>query len=56
MFVLLCVIQLDGHMIGVMNLTLEEDIEMYISDTASNSKIVNADLSTYPNGTHCFSF
>lgn len=45
------VCQLDGHLIGVMNLTLEEDVEMYISSTATNSKIVNAQLSTYPNGT-----
>ncbi|WAR26297.1 TENX-like protein [Mya arenaria] len=42
--------QLDGHLVGVMNLTLEEAVSLYISDTASNSKIVNAQLSTYPNG------
>lgn len=42
--------QLDGHLIGVMNLTLEENVEMYISDTAVNSKIINGALQTYPNG------
>jgi len=33
-----------------MNLTLEESVEMYISDTAVNSKIVGGTLQTYPNG------
>ncbi|KAL4230250.1 hypothetical protein ACF0H5_010636 [Mactra antiquata] len=42
--------QLDGHLIGVMNLTLEEKREMRISDTASNSRVENGVLHTFENG------
>ena len=38
-------------MIGVMNLTLEEDVSMFLSDTATNSRVVSGTLQTYPDGT-----
>lgn len=44
------VLQLDGQLIGVMNLTLETGRELFISDTASNSRIVNSALQTYAFG------
>lgn len=40
-------------MIGVLNFTLEENREMHISDTASNSIVVNGDVVTYPDGKIC---
>ncbi|KAH3880016.1 hypothetical protein DPMN_003928 [Dreissena polymorpha] len=43
--------QLDGHMVGVRNLTLEENVQMFISDTATNSKVVAGQLQPYPAGT-----
>lgn len=42
--------QLDGKLVGVLNLTLEEDREMQIADTATNSKIVNSKEVEYPQG------
>ena len=50
MTILIYTFQLDGKLVGVLNLTLEEDREMQIADTATNSKIVNSKEIEYPQG------
>ena len=42
--------QLAGKLVGVQNLTLEEDREMQIAVTASNSRIVDGAEEEYPQG------
>ena len=43
-------LQLDGKLVGVLNLTLEEDRELQIGNTATNSKVVNGEQEEYPEG------
>ena len=42
--------QLAGKLVGVQNLTLEENREMQIAVTASNSRIVDGKEEEYPQG------
>ena len=42
--------QLAGKLVGVQNLTLEENREMQIAVTASNSRIVDGTEEEYPQG------
>lgn len=44
--------QLDGHLIAVKNLTLEESRKLEISATATNSWVVNGNLDTFPTGVY----
>ena len=48
--IIVCVFQLAGKLVGVQNLTLEEDREMQIAVTASNSRIVDGAEEEYPQG------
>ena len=46
-----CCLQLAGSLVGVQNLTLEENREMQIAATATNSRIVDGVEQQYPEGT-----
>ena len=48
--IIVSVFQLAGKLVGVQNLTLEEDREMQIAVTASNSRIVDGAEEEYPQG------
>ena len=48
--IIISVFQLAGKLVGVQNLTLEEDRKMQIVVTASNSRIVDGAEEEYPQG------
>ena len=43
-------LQLDGHLAGVLNLTLEEGRKMYMGETATNSRLIDKVHVTLENG------
>lgn len=45
------VLDLDGHIAGVMNLTLDESRVVYIAETATNSRWMGSQYVTLPGGT-----
>ena len=46
--------QLDGKLVGVSNLTLEENRKLDIASTATNSKVVNGKEEPLPFGEYFF--